>query len=77
MAVLHEIKARLYRYLHIPYMDNYVIRIVFEYLQDFKYVHKSAVSCGGANGLSESKHAINLFFSVCRVKNNLNLYHIC
>jgi hypothetical protein len=62
MAILHRIKAWLYKNLLTPDPDDYVIRPIPERTLDVKEICETAVARGGADiSASAMEHAVNLF----------------
>jgi hypothetical protein len=62
MAILHKIKAWLYKNLLTPDPDDYVIRVVSERTLDVHEICTSAVSRGGADiSVAAMEHGVGLF----------------
>jgi hypothetical protein len=62
MAILHKIKAWLYKNLLTPDPDDYIIRVVSERTLSVRDVCESAVSRGDADiSASAMEHAVNLY----------------
>ncbi|MDR0698166.1 MAG: DUF4469 domain-containing protein [Tannerella sp.] len=62
MAILHKIKAWLYKNLLTPDPDDYVIRVMSERTLNVHEICTSSVSRGGADiSAAAMEHAVNLF----------------
>jgi hypothetical protein len=64
MAILHKVKARLYKNLLTPDPDDYMIRVVSERTLGVHEICVSAVTRGGADiSATAMEHAVTLFLT--------------
>ncbi|MDR2621880.1 MAG: DUF4469 domain-containing protein [Dysgonamonadaceae bacterium] len=64
MAILHKVKALLYKNLLTPDLDDYVIRVVSERTLGIREICLAAVSRGGADiPAAAMEHAVTLFLT--------------